>query len=68
MDRLARFHREPTAGNVLQYSDVKARHIEDVDDVRVFVDVWNRRVANLQCPFSSVSVIEQHAFTPFPHN
>ena len=29
MDRLARFHREPAAGNVLQYSDVKARHIED---------------------------------------
>jgi len=45
------FHREPEAGDVLLYTDVKARHMEDVDSMRAFVDVWNRRVANLPCPF-----------------
>jgi hypothetical protein len=38
---------------MLQYSDVKARHIEDVDDLRVFVDVGNRTIAILQCWFGS---------------
>jgi hypothetical protein len=46
-----RFNREPEAGDVLHLSDVKARHREDVDGMRSFVDVWNRRVANLKCPF-----------------
>ncbi len=45
------FHKEPEAGDVLLYTDVKARHMEDVDSMRAFVDVWNRRVANLPCPF-----------------
>jgi hypothetical protein len=48
-----RFYREPAAANVLQYRDVKARHIEDVDNLRVFVDVWNQRLAILQCWFST---------------
>ncbi len=48
-----RFYGEPAAGNVLQYRDVKARHIEDVDNLRVFGDVGNRRAAILQCWFSS---------------
>jgi hypothetical protein len=46
-----RFHREPVAGEVLHFSDVKACHIEEVDFMRVFVEVWNRRVTNLSCPF-----------------
>ena len=45
------FHREPEAGDVLHFSDVKAHHSEDVDRMRAVVDVWNLRVANLHCPF-----------------
>jgi hypothetical protein len=47
----SRFHREPEAGDVLHYTDVKARLMEDVDDMMVFVETWDRRVANLPCPF-----------------
>jgi hypothetical protein len=46
-----RFHREPLAGEVLHFSDVKALHIEEVDGMRVFVEVWNRGITNLPCPF-----------------
>ena len=47
----ARFHREPVEGEVLHFSDVEALHTEEVDGMRVFVEVWNRRITNLQCPF-----------------
>jgi hypothetical protein len=46
-----RFHREPLAGEVLHLGDVKALYVEEVDGMRVFAEVWNRRVTNLPCPF-----------------
>ena len=45
------FGREPDPGDVLRYTDVEARHRENVDDMVLFVDVWNRRLSNLPCPF-----------------
>jgi len=49
--RVPRFHKEPEAGDLLHFSDVKARHVEDVNRMRAVVDVWNLRVPNLPCPF-----------------